>query len=199
MNVIVLVIGVTLMSIGGAIFLTANIGSDSLMVFNQGVSVVLGASIKDGITISNLVALVIILFINRKSLGIGSFAIIFLLGPGVQLVQATNILSTPNSFILQIIMVVCGVIIGGLGIALYMYADLGLSPFEGVIVTISNKYQWRFGIVKIVFDAIFFVSGMLLGGIFGWGSIITVFLYGPIIDIFSRLLQRSNIIKKQSV
>ena len=94
-------------------------------------------------------------------------------------------------------MVLIGIVIGGLGLALYMYADLGLSPFEGIIVTISNETKVRFGIIKIIFDAIYFTTGALLGGVFGIGSIMTVFLYGPTIDMFMKLLKKTNIIKKR--
>lgn len=197
-NVIVLLLGVLLLSIGGALFLTANIGSDSLMVFNQGISVVLKTKVGLAIMISNIIALFIIFFINKKTLGLGSLAIIFLLGPTIQIIKDANIFKTPNTLILQILMVLIGIVIGGLGLALYMYADLGLSPFEGIIVTISNETKVRFGIIKIIFDAIYFTTGALLGGVFGIGSIMTVFLYGPTIDIFMKLLKKTNIIKKRS-
>jgi len=197
-NVIVLLLGVLLLSIGGALFLTANIGSDSLMVFNQGISVVLKTKVGLAIMISNIIALFIIFFINKKTLGLGSLAIIFLLGPTIQIIKDANIFKTPNTLILQILMVLIGIVIGGLGLALYMYADLGLSPFEGIIVTISNKTKVRFGIIKIIFDAIYFTTGALLGGVFGIGSIMTVFLYGPTIDMFMKLLKKTNIIKKRS-
>ncbi|HPT89245.1 MAG TPA: hypothetical protein PLY84_02565 [Bacilli bacterium] len=197
-NVIVLLLGVLLLSIGGALFLTANIGSDSLMVFNQGISVVLKTKVGLAIMISNIIALFIIFFINKKTLGLGSLAIIFLLGPTIQIIKDANIFKTPNTLILQILMVLIGIVIGGLGLALYMYADLGLSPFEGIIVTISNETKVRFGIIKIIFDAIYFTTGALLGGVFGIGSIMTVFLYGPTIDMFMKLLKKTNIIKKRS-
>ena len=196
-NVIVLLLGVLLLSIGGALFLTANIGSDSLMVFNQGISVVLKTKVGLAIMISNIIALFIIFFINKKTLGLGSLAIIFLLGPTIQIIKDANIFKPPNTLILQILMVLIGIVIGGLGLALYMYADLGLSPFEGIIVTISNKTKVRFGIIKIIFDAIYFTTGALLGGVFGIGSIMTVFLYGPTIDMFMKLLKKTNIIKKR--
>lgn len=196
-NVIVLLLGVLLLSIGGALFLTANIGSDSLMVFNQGISVVLKTKVGLAIMISNIIALFIIFFINKKTLGLGSLAIIFLLGPTIQIIKDANIFKTPNTLILQILMVLIGIVIGGLGLALYMYANLGLSPFEGIIVTISNKTKVRFGIIKIIFDAIYFTTGALLGGVFGIGSIMTVFLYGPTIDMFMKLLKKTNIIKKR--
>ena len=197
-NVIVLLLGVLLLSIGGALFLTANIGSDSLMVFNQGISVVLKTKVGLAIMISNIIALFIIFFINKKTLGLGSLAIIFLLGPTIQIIKDANIFKTPNTLILQILMVLIGIVIGGLGLALYMYADLGLSPFEGIIVTISNETKVRFGIIKIIFDAIYFTTGALLGGVFGIGSIMTVFLYGPTLDMFMKLLKKTNIIKKRS-
>lgn len=198
LNLIVLILGVILLAMGGAIFLTANIGSDSLMVFNQGVSVILNRSIDKGIIISNLVALFVILVINRKLIGLGSFAILFFLGPLVEFFKNLSFFQTPGSLVLQILMVLLGIIIGGLGIALYMYADLGLSPFEGIIVTISDRKKWRFGYVKIFFDAFFFATGALLGGKFGIGSILTVFLYGPTIDLFSKLLKKSNLLKNRS-
>lgn len=197
-NVIILLIGIVLIAFGGSTFLAAEIGSDAVMVFNQGVATFFNLEVGFGIMITNIALLLIVIFINRKSIGLGTFAMVFLLGPLVNFIIKHNILPTPSNLLWSIVMLLTGVIVGGFGISLYIYANVGLSPFEGIIITIVDKTKIRFAYIKIINDAILFTLGYLLGGVFGIGSIITVFLFGPVIDLFMKILKRSNIIKNSN-
>ncbi|HQM06791.1 MAG TPA: hypothetical protein PLR97_03180, partial [Bacilli bacterium] len=60
---------------------------------------------------------------------------------------------------------------------------------------IKEKTNWRFAYIKIVNDAIFFTVGWLLGGVFGIASVITVLIYGPLIDFFIKILTKTNLLK----
>lgn len=194
-NIIVLVIGVFFMALGGAMLVSANYGSDALMVFNQGMARTIKLPIGVAIIITNVVAFLVVLFINRKSIGLGTLAIAFLLGPLVDMLLKINILPTPVTFWGSAATLTVAFITGTLGIALYMYSNVGLSPFEGILITIKEKKKWRFAYIKIVNDAIFFTLGWLLGGVFGFASVITVFIYGPLIDFFTKMATKINLLK----
>jgi uncharacterized membrane protein YczE len=194
-NVIVLVVGTFFMALGGAMLISVKLGSDALMVFNQGVATFFQVKVGFAIMITNLLALIVIFFVNRKSIGIGTFAIAFLLGPLVDIILLMEILPIPITFWGNTLTLTLAFLSGTFGIALYMFANVGLSPFEGILIAIKEKKNWRFAYIKIVNDAFFFTIGWLLGGVFGIASIITVFIYGPLIDIFTKLFTKMNLLK----
>lgn len=195
LNILFLLIGTILMAFGGGFFITSQMGSDALMVLNQGLAHFLKIEVGYALIISNCIAFFVIIFINRKSIGLGTIVISLLLGPMINFIININILVTPNNIFLKLMMTLLGNLIGGLGIAMYLYADVGLSPFEAIIITIEKKTKWRFAFLKIINDAIFFLIGSLLGGKFGIGSIITVIIFGPIIAFFLKILRSTYIIK----
>lgn len=195
LNILILLIGMILMAFGGSFFITSQMGSDALMVFNQGLAHFLNIEVGYALIISNCIAFFVIVFINRKTIGLGTIVIALLLGPMINFIININILVTPNNVFLKLMMTLLGNLIGGLGIAMYLYADVGLSPFEAIIITIEKKTKWRFAFLKIINDAIFFLIGFLLGGKFGIGSIITVIIFGPIIAFFLKILTSTHIIK----
>lgn len=195
LNVIILLIGTILMAFGGSFFIISEMGSDALMVLNQGIANTLSIKVGYAMIISNVVAFLLIIFLDRKTIGLGTIAITFLLGPMINVIINANVLLTPNNLFLKLGFTLLGNIVGGFGIALYLYANVGLSPFEAIILRIEKVTKWRFAIIKIINDAIFFLIGMLLGGRFGIGSIITVIIFGPIIGFFLKSLKKSNILK----
>jgi uncharacterized membrane protein YczE len=70
---------------------------------------------------------------------------------------------------------------------------LGLSPFESVVVAIQEKLKTHFRYVKIVFDAVLFIIGYLLGGVVGFGSIIAIITIGPLVDLFILVFKKIKI------
>lgn len=174
---------------------TANLGSDALMVLNQGIATFLNIELGYGVLINNLTFFILVIIVNRKSIGIATFAVALLLGPSVNLITWLNIFSISESVIMNYLLSIGGIIVSSIGIALYMYSNTGLGPFESLTTLIAKKTKIRFGLVKILFDIIAFGIGVLLGGTFGVCSIIAVIAIGPIIDFVLFLLKKTNLIK----
>ncbi|MDD4123502.1 MAG: hypothetical protein PHD50_01325 [Bacilli bacterium] len=185
-------ISVFLLGLGGYLFVTANIGSDALTVFNQGVATFLNIDFGYGIIITNSILIIIMLFVRRDLISYGTFMSL-LIGPIVNLFSSISLLATPNSIYLKILMLVIGIIIAALGIAIYISMKLGLSPFESVVVAIQEKLKTHFRYVKIVFDAVLFIIGYLLGGVVGFGSIIAIITIGPLVDLFILVFKKIKI------
>lgn len=185
-------ISVILLGLGGYLFVTANIGSDALTVFNQGIATFLNLDFGYGIIITNSVLIIIMLFVRRDLISYGTFMSL-LIGPIVNLFSSISLLATPNSIYLKILMLVIGIIIAALGIAIYISMKLGLSPFESVVVAIQEKLKTHFRYVKIVFDAVLFIIGYLLGGVVGFGSIMAIITIGPLVDLFILVFKKIKI------
>jgi uncharacterized membrane protein YczE len=189
-RLLVLVLGVILIALGATIIVTSDIGGDSVVVLQQGFTDFFG--IEDlglGILILNTLLIFVLYLMNKKMVNIGTFITSLLIGPLVSLYSLLPFLNQPDTLILQILMTIAGSVITSIGIAVYIIANIGYSPYEGIMITIKDKTKIRFSIVKIIGDVVMFGIGILLGGKFGIGSIIAIILFGPLIELFLKVLR----------
>ena len=187
---IALLFGVCLMSLCGSLLVIASIGSDAIMVFEQGLTVFLNVNFTIAIVCMNLFFLILVFILNKKKIHIGTIIVSVLIGPLVDLFLSLNIATTPSSLFGQILMVIVAILIGSFGVAAYIHADLGLAPLEGLVITVTERCKLSYSIVKIICDIILFVLGALIGGTFGIGSIIAIIIFGPFTDLFLRLYKK---------
>lgn len=63
-------------------------------------------------------------------------------------------------------------------------SEAGTGPNDLVGVVISDKLHKKFSIVRMCVDGCFLLLGWLLGGAVGIGTIICLFLVGPVAGFF---------------
>ena len=198
-KLILLLIAITLVGFGASGLVQSRIGGDAVLVFEQGISVFLKLEFGITIMIINLIFTVILFFVNKKMINIGTIVFILFLGPIVSLFDKLSVFPDPNTFMESLGIFFISAIVVTFGISVYLYTDVGYTAFEGILIEIKDRTKIRFSFIKITSDAILFIVGILLGGTFGWGSAISVILFGPLIDMFMYFLKKSNIIKKTSI
>lgn len=194
-NWLVLLFGILVLSLGGAILIFANIGSDSVTVFSQGLKNVLSVSYGLAYMVGNIFFLIFMLIFHRKKLGVGTVVVAILTGLLIDLYLKYIPFVVISNKILNFMFSFSGLVLAALGIALYIYSNIGLGVYEGFADYFADKFKIKFGIIKIIFDAILFGLGVLMGGKFGITSIVSVIVLGPLIDLFSFLIKKTNIIK----
>ena len=79
-RIIVNLIGIIITAYGAEAFVLANLGSDPVTAFVQGLGNVLGLPFGSAMNVFNIVFFVIILIVYRKGIGIGTVLYTFLLG-----------------------------------------------------------------------------------------------------------------------
>jgi uncharacterized membrane protein YczE len=183
--------GLVFVSIGASFFITANIGSEAITVFMQGIMLQTNTNYALAIIIANLVPVIVLFIIRRNDLlSFGSFAVI-LIGPLIDLWLASGFFVEPTDLIIQLMFLLVGILTSGLGLAVYIHANVGMSPFEALVVAISQKFKnVRFFLIKILFDSLFLVVGFILGGVIGIGTVISVLAFGPAINAYLVILKR---------
>lgn len=180
----------------GAAFLTvAEFGSDAVLVFQQGVANAFELDLGIAITIINVALLVVLFFVDKKMINIGTVVVVVVAGPWVSLLLNLGFLPSSDSFWLQFVYFLIASIIVTFGVSMYVYADIGYAPLEGIIMSIRNRTKLRFGTIKIFQDGILFLIGWLLGGRFWVGSVISIFLFGPLIDLYTALYNKIGLLK----
>lgn len=190
--------GVILSGICVGIFKLAAFGVDPFQAFMSGLNTAIPISFGTLYMIANIVLLLFSLIFNRKNIGIATFINLFLLGYITQFTYAflQNIFSNPN-LIIRSLSLIIGVVLLCFASALYMTADLGVSTYDSIAITMADK--WHIGPFKwirvstdvccVIIGAILFLAG---GGVMkdiptfaGIGTIFTAFFMGPLIDFFN--------------
>lgn len=191
-KIIFVLVGMLIMTQGVDLFIMTGVGIDPISVFVEGLSMKLGVSFGTAQTIVNIAILSIPLLFFRKYIGLTTLIAMFLMGPffDLYLFLEGSLISPDLSIIMKIILVAVGQVLFSFGLAVYLTPDMGGSPCDTPSVIISKKFNIKYGTVRIFSDAIFLISGFILGGTVGLGTIIAVIFTGPISQVFRHYTYR---------
>lgn len=190
--------GVIICGMAVGFFKIAAFGVDPFQSFMSGVDKLVPIAFGTLYVIVNVCLLSFSLLCNRHMIGLATFINLFLLGYITQFSYAIlqRVLGAP-SMLVRVICLLIGIIIICFSSSLYMTADLGVSTYDAVALTLSEKYKiGRFQYVRICTDFICVVLGIalfMLGGgnvkeipaFVGLGTIVTAFFMGPLIEVFN--------------
>ena len=164
-----LVLGLILFGIGEALLVTANIGVSPWFVLHQGLAFKTGYSI--GIT-TFIVSVVVLLFwfpLKQKP-GIGTILNAILIS--VVLDLSIIILPYPKDFFYQLIQVIFGILIIGIGSGFYLAANLGPGPRDGLMTGLNKQTNQSLALIRTFLELSAVGIGFYLGGILGIGTLI---------------------------
>ena len=193
LKAILCVTGVCIIGIGVGFMRYANFGIDPYMCFMNGLHLAifkkLGLTFGATFAISSLSLIVIVLIFDRSKIGLGTVAAIVLTGYVSDLgVFLCNLIVIEGMalFILRICLMVFGIVFVAIGSGMYFNTHVGVSPYDGIGLIISEKignqnvYRW----IRIGTDLICVSIGFLLGNIPGVGTVIMAFFTGPLFAFF---------------
>lgn len=185
-RLLILVLGLTIAHLGVTLFLLSNLGSDPFNVLIQGIANILPLTHGTCHQIVCFLILGILLFVARSYIKAGTFICMFFGGPIIDFFSwlLGGLIHDGSSIIIRFISLILGCFILAFGMTIVIKSDAGTGPNDLVGVVISDKLHKSFGIIRVIVDFSFVIIGMLLGGIFGVGTIVCAFLIGPIADRF---------------
>ena len=176
--------GLAFFGFGITLFLHANLGLAPWDIFHKGLSKKLDLSI--GLVIVGVGLLLLLLWIPlRQRPGVGTILNALEIGFVVNLTKP--LIGEPDQLIIRALMVVAGVLVIGLGSALYIGAGLGSGPRDGLMLGLS-KYsikgrQISIRVARTAVELMVMVAGLLLGGSIGVGTLIFMFGIGPLVQL----------------
>jgi uncharacterized membrane protein YczE len=139
-----------------------------------------------GLVIEGVGLLLLLLWIPlRQRPGVGTILNALEIGFVVNLTKP--LIGEPDQLIIRALMVVAGVLVIGLGSALYIGAGLGSGPRDGLMLGLS-KYsikgrQISIRVARTVVELTVMVAGLFLGGSIGIGTLIFMFGIGPLVQL----------------
>ena len=175
-----LISGLWIFGTGEAILIDAGIGVSPWTVLAQGISK--QADLTVGMATFVVSVLVLFLWIPlRETPGIGTILNAVLIAMSIDVMAP--FIPNQTDFIPQIIQASIGIILVGIGSALYLTANLGPGPRDGWMTGVQKKTNWPIGRVRVGIEIIVLSIGIALGGIFGLGTVMFAIGIGPAISM----------------
>jgi len=181
-----LYVGFFLVGLGIVLSVKSNLGLAPWDVLNQGISRTFDINIGIVNIYVGLAMIVIATFIKVYP-GIATVLNAIFCGLFIELLM-DHIPHPPNLFI-AVIMNILGVVLLALGSALYLKAILGAGPRDSFFLGLVKKLQINITYIRPVVDGIVLLTGFLLGGTIGLGTIVALLFLGFFMDVFFRLLK----------
>ena len=171
-----LCLGLALFGLGEGLLIVSFTGASPCSVLAQGLSIHINLSIGLITFFISLFVIFLWIFLNQKP-GIGTIlnAIIIAFMIDVSLTY----INTPENFLFQIIMAIAAVLIVGLGSGLYLIANLGPGPRDGLMTGLQKKTNLPIALVRAFLEISIVSIGWYLGGIVGIGTLLFAFGVGP--------------------
>ena len=94
-----------------------------------------------------------------------------------------NYVSTPEGFILKMILAVAAVLLVGIGSGIYLVANLGPGPRDGLMTGLQKKTNLPIAAVRAFLEITVVSIGWYLGGTVGIGTILFAFGIGPAVAL----------------
>src|SRR5699024_4441117 len=159
LKTLVVILGTLLMAIGVNLFIISGQGVDPLSTLLDGITQHVPVTLGSMISIFNASVLVIIFFVDRRHIGLGSFI------NGIFTGVFSNMLMEPMQVVNglpTIVIVLLGTLIFSLGIAVYMNAMLGLGTIEATMLILTSRTGIPATRIRTAMDVSFIVGGILL-------------------------------------
>lgn len=189
-KLLIVLLGSFLTGAGVPVMLSSNLGADTLSCMIQGGVNHLGITFGTLSILFNVFLLIIVLVVDRSRIGVGSILSIVTIGVTVDAITPLfpdlSGLGLPLRFVLMLV----GVVLIGIGVGSYAAADFGTAPLDALVLILTHKTKLPLGVVRMFFDVTMTVLGFLLGGPVGVGTVVTVLLLGPIMNLFFRVTEK---------
>ncbi|MDE0969478.1 MAG: hypothetical protein OSA51_08745 [Octadecabacter sp.] len=185
-SVVFLIAGLVVFGLGEALLVTAGVGVSPWTMFAEGVTNVTGLSL--GLATFVISAIVLVLWIPLKQTpGMGTIlnAIIIAL----VLEYVLPFLPTFETYVANAVLALVGVLVTGFGGAIYLVANLGPGPRDGLMTGLQSVTHQPIALVRMFLELTVVVIGWALGGTLGLGTIFFALGIGPAVAIGIQILQ----------
>jgi len=183
-----LILGLALFGLGEGLLIVSFVGASPWTVFAQGIALNINFSI--GI-ITILVSIGVLLFwipLKQKP-GIGTILNAIIIGLMIDI--CIKFIPTPENYISQIFLAIIAVLTVGFGGGIYLVANLGAGPRDGVMVGLQKKTNLPIATVRAFLEITVMSIGWYIGGTVGVGTLLFAFGIGPAVALGLFIVRKS--------
>ena len=167
-------------------YVRSGLGSDSVAVFNEGLSIFMGFSLGTAAWCLNICLLLTAFLTARQHIGWTTVYNSLLCGPFIDLMDRGLALVTGSGggLLSRGVLFAGGLLLVASSCALMIRRCPGMSVNDAIATGFSKRLGCSFRVVRMSIDGFLMVTGFLMGGVVGIGSVIAVLCTGPLIQWF---------------
>ncbi len=188
-----IIVGIAIAAFGIALTYKTGIGTNPMATASDGMTKVLPLNYGYANLLLNFIFLVIAFFVKRDKINLGTLLMVVTMGLFINLFSGlilTDVYFTQYQLAYNIL----GTIITSFGISIVVLVDFGIGPYDLMTEVIIDKIKCSYRLAKIIVDSSLLVVGIMMGGVFGLGTIVNVILVGIFIQLFIELARKSNLV-----
>lgn len=180
--------GLFLYAMGIVLTMQAHIGYAPWEVFHAGLAKVMGVQIG---TVSILVGLIIgiVVMLFGEPLGLGTVCNMVVVGLFMNILLGSGLFAELSNPILGVVQLIAGLFVISLASYFYISSGFGAGPRDSLMVLLSRKTKFSVGTCRSAMEVTVTFVGFLLGGLLGWGTLLSAVLIGFCIQITFKLLR----------
>jgi uncharacterized membrane protein YczE len=185
-----LVLGLAIFGFGESLLIHSMIGLSPWLVLAEGIAINLNWSIGFATFVCSVGVLLIWLPLKQKP-GVGTILNIIIIAGTIDLSMYLFNFSI-NSYFTNLILGFLGVILVGLGSGIYLIANLGPGPRDGLMTGLQRVTQYPIAWVRVCIEVSVVGVGWILGGTVGVGTLLFAFGIGPAVAFGLHLVTKIN-------
>lgn len=183
-RLIQLYVGLALYGASSALLVVAGLGLEPWGVLHQGLAERTGISI--GVVSIIIGAIVLLLWIPlRQRPGLGTVSNVFAVG--IAMDGTLALVPEVNGVVAQACVMVAGIVLNGVATGLYIAARFGPGPRDGLMTGLHRRTGRSVRLVRTAIEVAVVVTGFLLGGSLGVGTVLYALAIGPLAQFFLRV------------
>ena len=180
-----LLFGLVLFGFGLALVVLGDFGVSPWEVLHQGISRRTPLSIGTTIIFVGIIIL-IFLFLLKEPMGVGTIANVLVIGLVVDL--TLSLFGEISNIFPRIIATLFGPFFVALGSGFYIGTRLGPGPRDG-LMTAFNRRGLAIWKARTLIEGTCVITGLILGGTIGWGTVWFLLSVGPSVQFFLNRLE----------
>ncbi|MFD6027440.1 membrane protein YczE [Streptomyces griseoluteus] len=176
--------GLALYGASSALLVRSGLGLEPWNVLHQGLAARTGLSM--GVVLTLLGAALLLLWIPlRQRPGLGTVSNVLVIGFAMDATLA--VLPGAHGPAARITLLVLGVVLNGAATGLYIAADFGPGPRDGLMTGLRRRTGRSIRLIRTCVEVTVVATGFALGGTVGVGTVLYALAIGPLAQFFLRV------------
>ena len=172
--------GLALFGLGEGLLIVSYTGASPWSVLAQGISLNVDFSIGTITLFISIGVLILWIPLNQKP-GIGTIINALIIALMIDI--CIKFVPTPENHISQLFLAFFAVLTVGLGGGIYLVANLGPGPRDGLMIGLQKKTNFPIAVVRAFLEITVVSIGWYLGGTVGLGTLFFAFGIGPAVAL----------------
>ncbi|MEU4012161.1 hypothetical protein [Streptomyces pseudogriseolus] len=176
--------GLALYGASSALLVRSGLGLEPWNVLHQGLSERTGLSM--GVVLTVLGAAILLLWIPlRQRPGLGTISNVLVIGVAMDATLA--VVPDAHGLAVRVALMAAGIVLNGAATGLYIAARFGPGPRDGLMTGLNRRTGLSVRLVRTAIEITVVVTGFVLGGTVGVGTVLYAVAIGPLAQLFLRV------------